>query len=109
MLRGRWRSTALRFRLLRASNIKSWSDCDMDAERLDIWNGFPLAPHLDAAFGTGFLTIAEDGAVLISDQLPHSQRRLLGMDQALRLHNLTDRHRRYLPWHREKLFRSGPQ
>src|SRR5262249_41256662 len=35
--------------LLRASHIKPWSDCATDAERLDIFNGLLLAPHLDAA------------------------------------------------------------
>ncbi|MBL8636431.1 MAG: HNH endonuclease [Myxococcales bacterium] len=42
--------------LLRSSHIKPWSDCETDAERLDIWNGFLLAPHLDAAFDRGFLS-----------------------------------------------------
>lgn len=35
--------------LLQSSHIKPWADCDTDSERLDIWNGFLLAPHLDAA------------------------------------------------------------
>ena len=40
--------------LLRASHIKPWADCDTDAERLDVFNGLLLAPHLDAAFDSGF-------------------------------------------------------
>lgn len=40
--------------LLRASHIKPWADCETDAERLDVYNGILLAPHLDAAFDRGF-------------------------------------------------------
>jgi putative restriction endonuclease len=36
--------------LLWASHIKPWADCEREAERLDIWNGLLLGPHLDAAF-----------------------------------------------------------
>jgi putative restriction endonuclease len=39
--------------LLRASHIKPWAACDLDAERLDVLNGLLLAPHLDAAFDRG--------------------------------------------------------
>jgi putative restriction endonuclease len=49
--------------LLRASHIKPWADCASDAERLDIHNGLLLAPHLDAAFDRGFITLADDGKV----------------------------------------------
>ena len=56
--------------LLRASHIKPRADCDTDAERLDVFNGLLLAPHLDAVFDSGFITIAEDGTVLLSNALP---------------------------------------
>lgn len=35
--------------LLRASHVKPWAACELDAERLDVFNGFLLAAHLDAA------------------------------------------------------------
>jgi hypothetical protein len=44
--------------LLRAGHIKPWGDCERDAERLDVFNGLLLGPHLDAAFDAGFITIA---------------------------------------------------
>ena len=40
--------------LLKASHIKPWKD-STDEERLDIFNGLLLAPHLDAAFDRGFI------------------------------------------------------
>lgn len=91
--------------LLRASHIKSWADCSSDAERLDIWNGLLLAPHLDAAFDRGFITIAHDGAVIVAAALDASARAGLGLDAPLRVRALHDGHRAYLPWHRERVFR----
>src|SRR5262249_62061915 len=55
--------------ILRASHIKPWADCENDRERLDVFNGFLLAPHLDAAFDRGFFTVTDDGAVFVSASL----------------------------------------
>ena len=93
--------------LLRASHIKPWVDCGTDAARLDIFNGLLLAPHLDAAFDSGFLTVAEDGTVVISDALPSDARSALGLDEPLRIHDLRRAHERYLPWHRSRIFRKS--
>ena len=93
--------------LLRASHITPWSDCDTDAERLDVFNGLLLAPHLDAAFDSGFITIEEDGSVLLSDALPSGARSALGLEESLKLNGLHLAHERYLPWHRSKIFRTG--
>jgi putative restriction endonuclease len=91
--------------LLRASHIKRWADCATDAERLDVFNGLLLAPHLDAAFDLGFITVADDGGVIVSPLLSTDDRGLLGLDRPLRVRALADGHRVFLPWHREKLFR----
>ncbi len=93
--------------LLRASHIKPWADCASDAERLDVFNGLLLAPHLDAAFDRGFIMVADDGAVLVSSVLGGEDRRLLGIDAPLRVRALAEGHRAYLPWHRERVFK-GP-
>ena len=103
---GRCPVTGLRVpELLRASHIKPWSDCDTDAERLDVFNGLLLAAHLDAAFDAGFITIAEDGRVLPSTVLPPGDRSALGLDRSMMVHGLHHAHERYLPWHRAKVFR----
>ena len=93
--------------LLRASHIKPWADCDTDAERLDIFNGLLLAPHLDAVFDSGFITVAEDGTVVISDALPSSARSTLDLNGPLKIHGLHRAHQRYLPWHRSRIFRDS--
>ena len=61
--------------LLRASHIKPWAACDSDEERLDVYNGFLLAAHLDAAFDAALMTFGEHSAILLSPRLSESQRR----------------------------------
>lgn len=55
--------------LLRGSHIKPWAACESDAERLDVLNGLLLAPNLDATFDRGLITVSNDGAVVVSDEL----------------------------------------
>ena len=96
--------------LLRASHIKPWAACGTDAERLDVFNGLLLAPHLDAAFDAGFITIAQDGTVLVSNALPLDAQPFLGLDRSQRVHGLHHAHERYLPSHRANTFRvHGPE
>lgn len=93
--------------LLRASHIKPWADCETDAERLDVFNGILLAPQLDAAFDRGFITVGDDGVVIVAGSLDQEARPVLGLGQPLRVRGLTDGHRRFLPWHRERVFKGG--
>ncbi len=55
--------------LLRASHTKPWAECETDEERLDVYNGFLLAAHVDAAFDAALMTIDADGAILLSPRL----------------------------------------
>jgi putative restriction endonuclease len=91
--------------LLRASHIKPWAVCENDAERLDVFNGFLLAPNLDAAFDAGFITVGAAGEILVSDLVGKEARGLLGLDQVMKLRDVADEHRQYLLWHRSKVFR----
>ena len=91
--------------LLRASHIKPWSKCETDAERLDVFNGLLLAPHLDAAFDGGFITVADDGEVIVSPRLAPPDRNHLGLALPLRVARLAEGHRPYLAWHRNEEFR----
>ena len=93
--------------LLRASHIKPWAECATDAERLDVFNGLLLAPNLDAAFDRGFITVTENGKVLVSEQLGDSDRRALGLDTPLRVSSLDDGHQAYLLFHRERVFKDS--
>jgi putative restriction endonuclease len=91
--------------LLRASHIKPWADCAGDAERLDVFNGLLLAPHLDAVFDCGFITLADEGAVVVSGELGEAARHILGLANPQSVKALAPGHRAYLPWHRDRVFR----
>jgi hypothetical protein len=93
--------------LLRASHIKPWASCETDAERLDVYNGLLLAPHLDAAFDQGFITVSDNGEVIVSPALNASARQLMGLALPQAITGGLDNHRAYLQWHRERVFRSG--
>ena len=92
--------------LLRASHIKPWADCKSDAERLDVFNGLLLAPHLEALFDKGLVTFSDEGQLFCSQQLSDRQWTLLEIDRmTLQAHSLADGHWAYLRWHRAKVFR----
>lgn len=92
--------------LLRASHIKRWADCEADAERLDVFNGILLAPHLDALFDAGFVTFGSDGEIIVSGTLDVPSRRTMGLENPLRASRSLLGHERYLAWHRQKLFKA---
>lgn len=71
--------------LLRASHIKPWAECSTDDERLDVFNGLLLAPHLDALFDAGWVTFDDDGMVLVSASLPSDAAMLLGVSMTWRM------------------------
>ncbi len=90
--------------LLRASHIKPWAACASDAERLDVFNGFLLGPNLDAVFDCGLITLSDDGRVVVSENLPATDRQVLGLDVPQCISRLDDGHRRYLSFHRTHVF-----
>lgn len=105
--RGRCAITGLAVpELLRASHAKPWKDCETDAERLDVYNGLLLAAHLDAAFDAGLIAVAEDGTVLMSKSLDNEARAIMALFGGMRLERISEPHRPYLSWHRERLFKS---
>lgn len=93
--------------LLRASHIKPWAACDTDAERLDVFNGLLLAPHLDAAFDGGFVTFEDDGQVRLSPALSSEARGALSLGPGLKTRTPLARHHAYLAWHRSHVFRNA--
>lgn len=94
--------------LLRASHIKPWAACETDAERLDVYNGLLLAPHLDAAFDQGFITVSDGGDVIVSPALDANALHVLGLETPTSVRTLLDSHRDYLRWHQRTVFRRVP-
>lgn len=60
--------------LLRVSHIEPWALCETDDERLDVFNGLLLAPHLDALFNGGWISISSQGSLMMSKVLPTAAR-----------------------------------
>lgn len=92
-------------RLLRASHMKPWADCETDAERLDVHNGLLLAAHLDAVFDAGLISFASDGALMVATVLSMANTERLGLCRPLHL-PLSPAHAPFLAWHRQEVFKS---
>lgn len=86
--------------LLRASHAKPWAECASDAERLDVFNGFLLAAHLDALFDRFLISFATDGRILFSKTLDIRPLTSIGITPSLHVRRLDERHHVYLQWHR---------
>jgi len=91
--------------LLKASHIKPWRDSD-NKERLDAFNGFLLAPNLDAAFDAGLITFENSGAILISSAFDHASRKALGIDPAMGISGIKKENLSYLEYHRKYVYQS---
>ncbi len=93
-------------RLLRASHMKPWSNCDTDAERLDVHNGLLLAAHLDAAFDAGLISFEMEGSLVVSPALSSEDIDRLGLPVLPPLQGLRPRHEPYLTHHRDVVFQA---
>jgi hypothetical protein len=90
--------------MLRASHIKPWH-ASSASERLDPFNGLLLTPNLDLAFDQGLISFDDHGQILLGEDLDPDSARALNITPELRLRQIEPRHRAYLAWHREHLFR----
>jgi len=89
--------------LLRASHIIPWSECESDAERLDVHNGLLLSALWDAAFDAGLVTFDDDGKVLTSPRLESAAHEALAVKVSPRL-VLRHEHRSYMAYHRNHVW-----
>ena len=76
-----------------------------DNERLDVYNGLLLAPHLDALFDAGWATFDSTGELRLAAGLDPAAREALGLVRPLKIISLVERHQIYLAFHREHVFR----
>lgn len=93
--------------LLRASHIKPWAKCQSDDERLDVFNGLLLAPHIDALFDGGWISFSDQGDLLVSKALPSAARAQLGVSSEWTIRNLKPAHVPYLTFHRTNELREA--
>jgi putative restriction endonuclease len=99
----KWKKCAIsgitNFSLLIASHILPWSKSD-DSQRLDPYNGFLLAVHIDRLFDQGLISFDDGGKIIISSHLSPTDATVMGIHSALSL-PLDARHKPYLAKHRE--------
>jgi len=102
-----WRGCAVtgvaRPDLVRASHIKPWRMSNNE-ERLDPSNGLLLLPQYDHLFDAGFISFDDDGRLLDSPVLDGIPPSVLGFERGARLRRITDEHRKFLEFHRSRLF-----
>ena len=91
--------------LLRASRIRPWAQCESDDQRLDVFNGLLLAPHLDALFDGEWITFSDEGEGWISPALRLSRRDQLGLTASLCMEGLRPEHGPHQAFHRTTLWR----
>lgn len=93
--------------LLRASHIRPWALCESDEQRLDVFNGLLLAPHFDALFDSGLMTVQSDGTLVFSSTLSAAAMDQLGVSADMGVSGLNAMHLSYLAFHRTKVFKSA--
>ncbi|MFG6490523.1 HNH endonuclease [Roseateles sp. BYS78W] len=91
--------------LLRASHIRPWALCETDEQRLDVFNGLLLAPHLDALFDAGLMTVEDSGEVHLGAAITMERQQSMGLVEAMTVHGLRAEHREYLRFHRSQVWR----
>lgn len=89
--------------LLRASHIIPWSECESDAERLEIHNGLLLSALWDAAFDRALVSFDDQGRPEFSPELSEQARGELRWSSPI---PLTDKHRQRLSRHRKRVQRA---
>ncbi len=87
-------------RVLVASHIKPWRDCN-NIEKIDKFNGLLLLPTYDKLFDLGLISFDNDGKILISPSLIDLKSLNLNRDIkiALKKENI-----KYLEYHRDVIF-----
>ncbi len=77
------------------SHTKPWTECECesDAERLGMFNGFLLTANLDALFDRFLISIDMRGLRRAAPAMPDGRRHPLGLGQPAPLGWLTGRHR----------------
>ncbi len=91
--------------VLRASHAKPWAECESDAQRLDVFNGFLLSANLDVLFDSFLVSFAATGELLVSQTITPGDQQKLGLATGMRLRWVSAQHGPYLDFHRQRFVR----
>ncbi|MEO0452424.1 MAG: HNH endonuclease, partial [Pseudomonadota bacterium] len=92
-------------RLLIASHILAWSACSTSNQRLDGNNGLLLTPNADRLFDRHYISLADNGQVLVANFVSDNHLNALGLGglRGKKVGAFNTDQKRYLEFHR-KLF-----
>nr|WP_235607535.1 HNH endonuclease signature motif containing protein [Salinivibrio kushneri] len=83
--------------------MKPWR-VSTNQERLDSENGFLLAPHIDALFDKGYISVSDTGYLMISSAEIETQLEQWRVDLNVKISGLSKRKKAYLAYHRDVVF-----
>jgi len=86
--------------MLVASHIKPWRDSN-NSERLNVYNGLLLLPNLDKLFDKGYISFNLSGHVIYSNLLSKDDRRILFLQDDMKLLRVEAHHIPFLKYHNE--------
>ena len=86
--------------ILISSHIVPWRDSNQD-EKLDSDNGILLSPNLDGLFDRYLITFKDSGRIIISNRINTNDLNRLGINQNMKLTQITDGMKPYLSRHRK--------
>jgi putative restriction endonuclease len=87
-------------RLLIAGHIKPWRDSN-NREKLDGENGFLLSPHVDRLFDRGWISFANQGKILCSNNEIKQVMIWWNLNPDMNVGNFTKLQKQYLQYHRD--------
>ena len=92
---------------LQAGHLKPWAKCQDNQERLDPLNGLPLTPVANHLIDRGFVTFNEEGLAIFSNRAEAVDLNAMGisLDKEYRINIVNPRQKKYLKYHREKVFK----
>ncbi|MDR1517312.1 MAG: HNH endonuclease [Dysgonamonadaceae bacterium] len=93
----------LDYPVLIASHIKPFIDCDEDIEASDVNNGILLSRNFDSLFDLGYITFANDGKVIVSEQVSQELTKHISKYQ-LNSHFINPTRLKYMEYHRKNVF-----
>lgn len=93
--------------MLIASHIKPFRDCAHLIESSDYSNGILLCKNHDFLFDQGYISFADDGSILISNELSEDDLDAMYLSRDFRMpkHLMTYRRKMFLEYHRNTYFR----
>ena len=89
--------------LVDAAHIKPWRNAS-NFDRINPYNGIALSPLYHRAFDLHYISIGDDGSILVSEKFRERLLRM-GMDLSGKILGLTEDHQPYLEYHRKAFFK----